>query len=98
MLDGTITTPTPTALHRVNDAPHPVFQEVGDISDGVAVRQEVPTAGAIAVVVEPGAEDQVGSRCEEEATIVCQYRGYMRWIERAWNKGWKGRSICGSVT
>ncbi|KFY83146.1 hypothetical protein V500_10152, partial [Pseudogymnoascus sp. VKM F-4518 (FW-2643)] len=36
----------------------PVFDEVGDIADSVAVGEEVPAASAVAVVVEPGAEDE----------------------------------------
>jgi hypothetical protein len=31
------------------------------------VRKQVPAAGAVAVVVEPGAEDEVGRDGEEEA-------------------------------
>lgn len=47
-------------MHGVEDAAGPVLDEVGDVADGVAVGEEVPTAGAVAVVVEPGAEDEVG--------------------------------------
>lgn len=32
------------------------------------MRQQVPAAGAVAVVVEPGAEDEVRGRGEEETT------------------------------
>jgi len=35
--NGTITTPTATALDGIDDAAHPVLQEVGDVADGVAV-------------------------------------------------------------
>lgn len=31
------------------------------------MREEIPTTGAVAVVVEPRAEDEVGSDAEEEA-------------------------------
>lgn len=68
--DGTITTPTATALDGIDDAAHPVLQEVGDVADGVAVGEEVPAAGAVAVVVEPGAEYQVSCCCEEEAACT----------------------------
>lgn len=35
--NGTITTPTATALDGIDDTAHPVLQEVGDVADGVAV-------------------------------------------------------------
>jgi hypothetical protein len=34
------------------------------------MRKEVPAAGAVAVVVEPRAENEVGGNCEEEAETL----------------------------
>jgi len=64
---STIPTPTSRGLHRTNDLPPKVLKDIRNIADRVAVRKEVPAAGAVAVVVEPGAEDEVGSGREEEA-------------------------------
>lgn len=55
------------ALHRVEDPPRPVLEEVRDIADGVTVRQQVPAAGAVAVIVQPGPKDQVGRSSQEHA-------------------------------
>jgi hypothetical protein len=34
------------------------------------MREEIPSASTVAVVVEPGAEDEVGSCCKEGSTYV----------------------------
>lgn len=54
-------------LHRINDPASKVLEQIGNIPDGVTVRKEVPAAGAVAVVIEPRAEDEVGGDKEEEA-------------------------------
>jgi hypothetical protein len=65
-----ITAPTPTPLHRLEDLAPKVLGDVGHIADGVAVGQKVPAAGAVAVVVEPGAKDEVGCNAKEEAIVA----------------------------
>lgn len=65
-----ITAPTPTPLHRLEDLAPKVLGDIGHIADGVAVGQQVPAASAVAVVVEPGAEDEVGCDAEEEARVA----------------------------
>ncbi len=45
-LDGAIPTPRAApgaALHGVDDAPDEVAEQIGDVPDGVAVREEVPS-------------------------------------------------------
>lgn len=44
----------------------PVLEDIGDIADGVTMREEIPPTGAVAIVVEPGAEDEVGGDAEED--------------------------------
>jgi hypothetical protein len=53
-------------LECVDHASDPVFEEVGDVAEGIAVREKVPSTGTVAVVVEPGAEDEVGGDAEED--------------------------------
>jgi hypothetical protein len=64
--DGSIATPTPATLHSLEDLTSKVLCNVRYIADSVAVRKEIPAAGAVAVVIEPGAEDEVGCDTEEE--------------------------------
>lgn len=52
-------------MQSIDHPTEPVLEEVGDIANGVAVREEIPAAGAVAVVVEPRAKDEVGSDAEE---------------------------------
>lgn len=61
-----VPTPGPGALDRVQHPPHPVLEQVGDVPDGVAVGEQVPAPGPVAVVVEPAPKDQVGRRGEED--------------------------------
>ena len=68
-LDGRVAAPTAAALDRVEHPADPVLQQVGHVAEGVAVREQVPAAGAVARVVEPGAEDEV--RCDGEKEAVC---------------------------
>ena len=65
-----ITAPTPTPLHRLENLTPKVLSDVGHVADGVAVGEQVPAAGAVAVVVEPGAENEVGCDAEEEASVA----------------------------
>lgn len=71
--DGRVSAPTPTALDGLEDLTPEVLCNVGHVADGVAMREEVPAAGAVAVVVEPRAEDEIGCDTEEE-TSECQRR------------------------
>lgn len=64
---STIPSPAPTTLQRVPDPARKVLQDIGNIADSVAVREEIPAASAVAVVVEPGAEDEVGGDDHEQA-------------------------------
>ena len=66
---GAVPATASAALNSIQDPARPVLEEVGDVADSIAVGQEVPAAGAVAVVVEPGAEDEVGRRAEEDAAI-----------------------------
>lgn len=66
-LHRAIPAPRPRPLKRVDHPLHPVLQDVRDIADGVGVREEVPAAGSVAVVVEPRAEDEVCGGAEEDA-------------------------------
>jgi hypothetical protein len=68
-LDCRIPTSTSTALHSSSDLARKVLCNVRDITDRIAVGQQVPAASAVAVVVEPGSEDKVGGYGEEEAVI-----------------------------
>lgn len=56
----------PRPLQCVDHAANPVFEEVGDVTEGIAMREKVPATGAEAVVVEPGAEDEIGGDAEED--------------------------------
>jgi hypothetical protein len=66
-LYSTIPSSTPPTGHRTDHFSRPVLEQIWDISDGVAVGEEIPTSGAVAVVVEPRSEDQVGGYTEKEA-------------------------------
>lgn len=63
-------------MQRVDHAADPVFEEVWDVAEGITVREEIPATGAVAVVVEPGAEDQVGGDAEEDTKGKkgCEYK------------------------
>lgn len=52
-------------MQSIDHTTEPVLEEVRDIADGVAVGEEIPATGAVTVVVEPGAEDEIGSDAEE---------------------------------
>lgn len=57
ILYSTIPASRMTPLNGVNNFPKPILHNVGDVPDCVAVREEIPAAGAVAVVVQPGAEN-----------------------------------------
>ena len=58
-LNSCITAPVPAPLNGLKDLAAEVFGNVRHIADGVAMREQVPAAGAVAVVIEPRAEDEV---------------------------------------
>tara|TARA_R110002060_G_scaffold4289_7_gene6775 strand:- start:70 stop:327 length:258 start_codon:yes stop_codon:yes gene_type:complete len=62
-----ITPSTTTALHGIQNPSHPVFEEIWDVSDGIAVREKVPASSTVSVVIEPGAEDKISRGGEESA-------------------------------
>ena len=53
-------------MERVDHPTEPVLEDIGDIPNSVAVREKIPSSGAVAVIVKPGAKDKVGSDAEEE--------------------------------
>lgn len=60
-LQSNSTVPAPTSpLKRAQYSPHPVLEDVRYISDRLRMRHQIPPAGRVAIVVEPGAEDEVG--------------------------------------
>lgn len=54
-------------MHRVDHAFDPVIEDVRDVADGVAVGEQIPATGTVTVVVEPGSENEIGRRAEEDA-------------------------------
>jgi hypothetical protein len=67
-LHRTVSTPRSGALQGVNDPTAPVLEEVWHVANRIAVREEVPASRAVAVVVEPGAENEVCRDAEEDTT------------------------------
>lgn len=65
-LYGAVTPATTRALNRVDDLAPKVLENIGDVADRVAVGEEVPSASAVAVIVEPGAENEVGGGNEKQ--------------------------------
>lgn len=68
-LNSTVTTAASCPLNGVENAARPVLHEVWDIADSVAMGYEIPTPGAVAVVVEPGTENEVCCGSEEYAGV-----------------------------
>lgn len=62
--NSAVTTSRSTASECIDHRSAPVLDEVGNVADGVSVGKKVPASSAVAVVVEPRAEDQVG--CDEQ--------------------------------
>jgi hypothetical protein len=71
-------------LQRVDHSLEPVLEEIGHVPDGVAVREKIPASGTVAVVVEPRAEDEVGSGTEEETEAVVSKIRHESYIVRGW--------------
>lgn len=65
--DSAIASATASALDGVEHPARPVLEEVGNVAQSVAVGEEVPASCAVAVVVEPRAEDQVCGNAKEDA-------------------------------
>lgn len=72
--NSTVSAPTSAALDSVECPPKPVLEQERHIADAVAVGQQIPASRAIPVVVQPGAEDQVCRRTEEEPEITDRVR------------------------
>lgn len=66
-LHRTVPTSRSGALQGINDPTAPVLEEVWHVANRIAVREEIPASSAVAVVVEPGAEDEVCRNAEEDA-------------------------------
>lgn len=69
-LHGTIASPRSRPLKGVDYSSEPILEDIRHVADCVSVREEIPPTGTVAVVVEPGAENEVGSDTEEEAVEV----------------------------
>lgn len=48
-----VATPTSATLYSIQDSANPVLEQVWDIPNRVAVREEVPALGTISAVIEP---------------------------------------------
>lgn len=66
-LHGAVPASRATALHGTGDAAAKVLDQVGQVAERVAVGHGVPASGAVALVVEPAAEDEVRSDAQEDA-------------------------------
>ena len=69
-LHRTIATSRPCPLEGVHHPSEPVLHNVRHVPNGVAVREEIPSPGTVAVIVEPGAEDEVRGGAEEKTVHV----------------------------
>lgn len=67
-LDGAISSPAASALNSVQHPACPVLEEVGNIAEGIAMGEQIPASCAVAVVVEPRAENEVCRDAKEDAT------------------------------
>lgn len=65
--NSTVSTPTAWTLNSICNLAAQIFDYIGNIANRVAVGQEIPTAGTVAVVVKPGPEDEVCCGCEEKS-------------------------------
>lgn len=66
-LHSTISSAAAAPLYRVEHTPRPVLEQIGDVTDGVSVGQEIPAPSPVAVVVEPRSEDQIGGGPQKDA-------------------------------
>ena len=69
-LHSGISAPATGTLNGGCDAAGPILNDVRNVADCVTMRQEIPAPSSVAVVVEPGAEDEVGGGYEEQAVVV----------------------------
>lgn len=49
------------ALKGIDHSAQPVLENVRDVANGVSMGEKVPSSSTVAVVVQPGAEDEVCS-------------------------------------
>lgn len=70
-LNSAIPTSRASRLHSVEHTSSPILDKVWQVLDGVGVWKCLPAAGTVAVVVEPGAEDEVSGGGHECAGMVC---------------------------
>lgn len=68
ILNCRIATSSSTTLHSVQHPSKPILHQVWNIANRVAVREEIPAASTVTVVVEPRTEDKVG-RYRHECAI-----------------------------
>lgn len=66
-------------MDSLEDLAPEVLGDIGHVADSVAVGKKIPATGAVAVVVQPGAEDEVGCDAKEEAEIK---------ISKVWKFEW----------
>lgn len=66
LLDSAVSATTSGTLYCVEHLAGPVLQQVWNVSDGIAVGEEVPSSGSVTSVVQPGAENEVGRNTEED--------------------------------
>lgn len=52
-LDSAVPTPTARTLDRIFCSPRAVFEEVGNVTNGISVRKQVPTPSTITIVIKP---------------------------------------------
>lgn len=56
---------TSATLYCIENPSHPVLEQIGDVSNGIAMWEKIPASSAVAIVVQPRAEDKVGRGGEE---------------------------------
>ena len=66
-LHCTVPASRPWSLYCAHHPPSPVLHQIWNVANGVAVGQKIPAPCAVAVVVQPRAEDEVCGDAEEEA-------------------------------
>lgn len=64
---GAVSAPPSAAGERASQATCPILEDVWNVSNGVAVRHQVPSSCAVPVVVQPSAEDQIRRQRHEQA-------------------------------
>lgn len=71
LLHRRVPPPTPAALHRIEHPPDPILEQVWNVAERVRVREQIPAAGAIPVVVEPRPKDEIRRDGEEDPIPSC---------------------------